>query len=121
MSDASLIVPGLVHVGGEIPGRPADGVVQTGPHVGWTNARGIHTWRRELTVVLKEEVTADLAGALGVVLPEQQGEPNMVPRAIRAARASKLLAVEGSIADALLSSGLRLHTVGFESVSNGFY
>jgi hypothetical protein len=120
MSDASLIVPGLVHVGVENPSRPG-ALVQMGTAVGWTIARGIATWRRELTVVLREEITADLVGQLGVVLPEQQGEPHLVPRATRAARASKLVAVEGGIADALLANGLRLHTVGFESVSNGFY
>src|SRR5437762_3129152 len=119
MSDASLIVPGLIHVGGH---EGQDGaLVQVGAAVGWTMPKGIHTWRRELSVVLKEDLNAGLCSALGVVLPEAQGDEQSVPRARKAAQICSLVAVEGEIIEKLVAKGTRVHTVGFDSVSNGFY
>jgi hypothetical protein len=119
MTDATLTIPGLVFIGAE--GAKDTAVVQIGPAVGWTIPKGVHSWSRELSVVVKEDVTPDLQKELGVVLPEQQGDPELVPRARKAAQASKLVAVEQPLSDKLLAKGLRVHTVGFDRVSNGFF
>src|SRR5258706_3362997 len=120
MSDASLIVPGLIHVGSH-EGQDGAALVLVGAAVGWTMPKGIHTWRRELSVVLKEDLNPAVCSALGVVLPEAQGDDQSVPRARKAAQVCNLVAVEGEIADQLVAKGTRVHTVGFDSVSNGFY
>jgi hypothetical protein len=120
MSDASLIVPGLVHVGGR-EGQAAGALVQVGAAAGWTMPKGIHSWRRELSVALKADLNPALCASLGVVLPESQGDDQSVPRARKAAQACSLVAVEGELADKLIAKGTRVHTVGFDSVSNGFY
>jgi hypothetical protein len=120
MTDVTLTIPGLVFIGAEGAGKDA-AVVQIGSAVGWTIPKGVHTWSRELSVVVKEDITPDLQKELGVVLPEQQGDPEFVPRARKAAQASKLVAVEQPLSDKLLAKGLRVHTVGFDRVSNGFF
>jgi len=119
MTDATLTIPGLVFIGAE--GAKDAAVVQIGPAVGWTIPKGIHTWSRELSVVVKEDLTPELQRELGVVLPEQQGDPELVPRARKAAQASKLVAVEQPLSDKLLAKRIRVHTVGFDRVSNGFF
>src|SRR5207248_4057325 len=45
----------------------------------------------------------------------------VVPRARRAAQACKLVAVERTLSEQLSAKGLRVHTVGFDRVSNGFF
>jgi hypothetical protein len=120
MSDATLTIPGLIFVGAESTGKD-NAVVHLGSAVGWTIPRGVHTWSRELSVVMKEDLKPELLRELGVVLPEDQGDPEVVPRARRAAQACKVVAVEGDLADRVLAKGLRVHTVGFDRVSNGFF
>jgi hypothetical protein len=120
MSDATLTIPGLIFVGAEGAGKDA-AVVHLGAAVGWTIPRGVHTWSRELSVVLKEALTPELRRELGVVLPEEQGDPELVPRARRAAQACKVVAVERPLSDQLPAKGVRVHTVGFDRVSNGFF
>src|SRR6266498_3469225 len=100
MSDATLTIPGLVFIGTEGAGKDT-AVVQLGSAVGWTIPKGLHTWSRELSVVVKEDMTPDLQREFGVVLPEQQGDPEFVPRARKAAEASKIVAVEQPLADKL--------------------
>jgi hypothetical protein len=119
MSDASLIVPGVIHVGGHE--RQDGALVQVGAAVGWTMPKGIQTWRRELSVVLKEDLNPALCSSLGVVLPEAQGDDQSVPRARKAAQACNLVAVEGDLVEKLVAKGTRVHTVGFDAVSNGFF
>src|SRR5690348_3032695 len=120
MSDATLTIPGLIFVGTEGAGRD-NAVVHLGAAVGWTIPRGLHTWSRELSVVAKETLTPDLRRELGVLLPEEQGDPEVVPRARRAAQACKIVAVERTLAERLTAKGVRVHTVGFDRVSNGFF
>src|SRR5882724_10188556 len=98
MSDASLIIPGLIQVGAHDE-KKGGALVQIGSAVGWTMPRGIATWRREVSVVLKEDLTPALLKDLGVVLPEEQGEAASVTRARRAAASCSLVAIEGPIAD----------------------
>jgi hypothetical protein len=120
MSEATLTIPGLIFVGAEGAGKDA-AVVHLGAAVGWTIPRGVHTWSRELSVVLKEALTPELRRELGVALPEEQGDPELVPRARRAAQACKVVAVERPLSDQLPAKGVRVHTVGFDRVSNGFF
>ncbi len=121
MTDASLIIPGLIHVGADESGKGTGAPAQIGVAVGWTMPRGVHTWSRELSVVIKEEITPALQRELGVVLPEEQGDPEVVPRARHAAQACNVVAVDGEIVDQVLAKGLRVHTVGVDRVSNGFF
>jgi len=121
MTDAALIIPGVIHVGSDASGKGVAGLVQMGPAVGWTMSRGVNTWSRELSVVVKEDLTPALRKELNVVLPEEQGDPDVVPRACRAAKACKLVAVEPPVVEQLLAKKLRVHTVGFDRVSTGFF
>jgi hypothetical protein len=120
MSEATLTIPGLIFVGAEGAGKD-NAVVHMGAAVGWTIPRGVHTWSRELSVVLKDQLTPELRRELGVLLPEEQGDPELVPRARSAAQACKIVAVERPLSDQLPAKGLRVHTVGFDRVSNGFF
>ena len=70
MTDATLTIPGLLFIGAESADKDA-AVVRLGPAVGWTIPRGINTWSRELTVVMKQDLTPELRKQLGVVLPEE--------------------------------------------------
>jgi hypothetical protein len=72
-------------------------------------------------VALKQDLTPELQRELGVHLPEQQGDPDLVPKARLAAQACKVVAVEESLQEQLLAKGVRVHTVGFDRVSNGFF
>ncbi len=120
MTDATLTIPGLLFIGAESADKDA-AVVHLGPAVGWTIPRGVATWSRELTVVMKQDLTPELRKELGVVLPEEQGDAEVVPRARRAAQACKLVAVERTLSEQLPAKGLRVHTVGFDRVSSGFF
>ena len=80
MSDATLTIPGLVFIGTAAAGTHAS-VIHLGPAVGWTIPRGLNTWSREVSVVMKLDVTPELQRQLGLVLPEQQGNAEVIPRA----------------------------------------
>jgi hypothetical protein len=120
MTDATLIIPGVLFIGAESSDKDT-AVVQLGTAVGWTIPRGVSTWSRELTVVMKQDVTPELRKELGVLLPEDQGDADVVPRARRAAQACKLVAIERALTEKLVAKGVRVHTVGFDRVSNGFF
>src|SRR5215831_7367265 len=118
MSEATLTIPGVLFVGAEGSGKD-NAVVHMGAAVGWTIPRGVHTWSRELSVVFKDQLKPEIRRELGVLLPEEQGDPELVPRARHAAQACKVVAVERPLSDQLPAKGLRVHTVGFDRVSNG--
>jgi len=120
----ALGVPGVVYVG-PAPATSAAAagrhLVQTGPAAGWMNPRGIQKWERELSVVTRGSVSQELRSALGVTLPEEQVPPARLPWASRAAQASPLLGVASSLVEKLVQKGVRVHTVGFDRMSGGFY
>src|SRR5579859_7172854 len=120
MTDATLIIPGVLFVGAESADKDT-AVVQLGTAVGWTIPRGVATWSRELSVVTKQDLTPEISKELGVVLPEDQGDADVVPRARRAAQACKLVAIDRALSEKLVGKGVRVHTVGFDRVSNGFF
>src|SRR5262245_12709598 len=119
MSDLPLSVPGIVHVGPPDPERRA--LVQLGPAAGWLAPQGIRSWSREVSVAFKGDVAQALRTELGVVLPEEQVDASKAPRAQKAAQSCTLVAVEGDLADKLVAKGVRVHTVGYDRITGGFY
>jgi hypothetical protein len=119
MSGSSLSVPGVLHVGMSAEREVAP--LHVGPGVGWIALKGIRTWSREISVVLKADVREKVRGELGVTLPEDQPEAARLANAQRAARASNLVAVESSLVDDLVALGVRVHTVGSDQITGGFY
>ena len=59
MTDAALIIPGVIHVAIDASAKGSGALVQIGPAVGWTMSRGVNTWTRELSVVAKEDLTPE--------------------------------------------------------------
>ena len=119
MSGASLGVPGVLYVG--TSGEQELAVLHVGPAVGWVALKGIHTWSREISVVLKADVTEAIGRELGVTLPERQPEAAGLQNALRAAQASSLVAVDSSLVDKLVAHGVRVHTIGSDRITGGFY
>ncbi len=119
MSGASLGVPGVLYVGTSSEQELA--VLHVGPGVGWVALKGIHTWSREISVVLKADVTDAIGRELGVTLPERLPEAAGLQNALRAARASNLVAVDSSLVDKLVALGVRVHTIGSDRITGGFY
>ena len=119
MSGASLGVPGLLYVG--TSGELELAVLHVGPAVGWVALKGLHTWSREISVVFKAEVSEALRGELGVTMPEALPEAASLPNARRAALASNLVGVDPSLVDKLVAGGVRVHTIGSDRITGGFY
>jgi hypothetical protein len=119
MSGESLSVPGLLYVG--MSGEQEQAVLHVGPATGWVALKGLHTWSREISVVFKADVTDALARELGVTLPEAHPQAGQLPNAKRAAVASKFVAVESALVDALVGKGVRVHTIGSDRITGGFY
>jgi hypothetical protein len=119
MSGATVSVPGVLHVG--VSGEQERAVLHVGPAAGWVAAKGIRTWSREISVVAKADVSDALCRELGVVLPERRPEIAALENARRAAQASPLVAAESSIAEALTARGVRVHTIGSDRITGGFY
>jgi hypothetical protein len=119
MSGASVSVPGILHVGGSDDQERV--VLHLGPAAGWVAAKGIRTWSREIAIVVKAELSDAVCRELGVVLPERRPEAATLANARRAAQASPLVAAESSIAEALMARGVRVHTIGSDRITGGFY
>ena len=119
MSGASIGVPGLLYVG--TPGEQELAVLHVGPAVGWVALKGLHTWSREISVVFKAEVSEALRRELGVTMPEDLPEAATLPNARRAALASNLVGVDPSLVDKMVAGGVRVHTVGSDRITGGFY
>jgi hypothetical protein len=119
MSGASLGVPGVLYVG--TSGEQELAELHVGPVAGWVALKGIHTWSREISVVFKADVTEAIGRELGVTLPERQPEAAGLQNALRAAQASSLVAVDSSLVDKLVGHGVRVHTIGSDRITGGFY
>jgi hypothetical protein len=96
-------------------------VLHVGSSVGWVALKGVSTWSREISVVVKAEVSEAFCRELGITLPESQPEAARLPNARRAALASTLVAVEPVLVDKLVARGVRVHTVGSDRITGGFY
>ena len=95
--------------------------MHVGPGVGWVALKGIHTWSREISVVLKTDVNEATCRELGVTLPEAHPEAARLENARRAAQASTLVAVDSAVVDKLVAKGVRVHTIGSDRITGGFY
>ncbi len=119
MSGASLGVPGVLYVG--TSGEQELAVLHVGPGVGWVALKGLHTWSREVSVAIKADLGEALCRELGVTLPEKHPEIARLPHAYRAALASTLVAIDSSLVDKVVASGVCVHTVGSDRITGGFY
>ena len=118
MSGASLSVPGVLHVGSS---EHDLAVLHVGPTAGWVALKGIRTWSREIAVVRKADLTDAIRKELALVLPEAQPQAASLANAKRAAQASPLVAVESGVAEKLAAKGVRVHTIGSDRITGGFY
>jgi colicin import membrane protein len=119
MSGESLAIPGVLYVGPSSDQEPA--ALQVGPATGWVALKGLRTWSREISLVARADLTDALCAKLGVTLPEKHPGGTMLENARRAAKTAALVAVEPSLIDALAEAGLRVHTVGFDRTTAGFF
>jgi Histone H1-like nucleoprotein HC2 len=118
MSGASLSIPGLLHVG---TSGAELATLHVGPAVGWVALKGIHSWSREISVARKADVSEATCRELKVVLPESHPAVATLPHARLAAQASTLVAVDSSLVDKLVAKGVRVYTIGSDSITGGFY
>jgi hypothetical protein len=118
MSGASLSVPGVLHLGAS---EQDLAVLHVGPAVGWVALRGIHTWSREISIALKADISETVCRELEVTLPEAQPAAAQLANAKRAALASNLVEVDPSLVDSLVAKGVRVHTVGSDQITGGFF
>jgi hypothetical protein len=95
--------------------------LHVGPAVGWIALQGLHTWSREISVILKADLGEPIAAELGVLLPENHSEASKLAGARRAALASTLVAVEAPLVEPLVAKGVRVHTIGSDRITGGFY
>ncbi len=115
--DETLAVPGIVCVTPTASGRK---IVYTGASAGWMVPRGIMGWAREIAVIARSDASI-LVSALKATQPHEQIAPKKFPMAKRAADVSPLLALSSSLAGEARDRGVRVHTVGVDRVSAGFY
>ncbi|HTR03872.1 MAG TPA: hypothetical protein VMN82_11805 [Thermoanaerobaculia bacterium] len=119
MSGESLAIPGVLYVGPSSAEEPS--ALQVGPATGWVALKGLRTWEREISLAPKSELTDAVCAKLGVKLPEKHPEASKLQNARRAAVAAALVEVDPSLVDKLAAEGVRVHTVGFDRPTAGFY
>jgi hypothetical protein len=115
--DETLAVPGVVCVTPMASGRK---VIYAGPSAGWMIPRGIMGWAHELACVGRADA-ALLVSVLKATQPHEQIAPKKYPMAKRAADVSPLLPVSANLAIEARERGIRIHTIGVDRVSAGFY
>ncbi|MCL2448069.1 MAG: hypothetical protein FWD17_03885 [Polyangiaceae bacterium] len=111
-------VAGVLQVTPLLSGKSA---VRIGPAAGWLNPRGIQHWEREVLFVARADVTPELARGLRATLPVEQIAPKRYPLAHRAAEASPLVVIAPNLAGDARARGVRVHSVGIDRVSSGFF
>ncbi|HSQ62066.1 MAG TPA: hypothetical protein VLM85_02585, partial [Polyangiaceae bacterium] len=114
----TLAVPGVVHV---VPDTRGGQVVQLGVAAGWITPPGISQWSQELSLVARADVTPALRDELALTMPEDGIAPRRHPLAHKAAASMPFMGVTGEAVPKLLEKGVRVHTVGFDRVTSGFY
>jgi hypothetical protein len=116
--EAAPAVAGAVQI---VPLLQGKGTVRVGASAGWLTPRGIQHWEREVSFVVRSDVTPELARSLRATLPTEQIAPKKYPLASRAVVATPLLAIASNLAADLRRHGVRVHSVGVDRVSSGFY
>ena len=116
--EPTLAVAGVVQT---LPLAAGQSEVHVGSAAGWRRPLGIHGWERELSFVAREGMTAALARLLRATLAAEQVAPKRFPWVARAIETSPLLAIASALTNDVRSQGIRVHTVGFDRVSSGFF
>jgi hypothetical protein len=116
--EAALAIPGLLQV---TPVSSTKSKVSWGEGAGWLVPRGIQHWERELSLVARSELTPELARKIRATLPSEQIAPRKYPWAARAVETSPVLPIASNLSADLRKEGIRVHTVGVDRVSSGFY
>ena len=116
---APLAIPGLVFVAPTDDLHPA--TVELDPAAGFRRPRGIRQWSHEASVVRVADLTDAIRKELGVQLPHEQLDAAKFPHAHRAAKTNPLVAVPHELVAALVGKGVRVHTVGFDKITSGFF
>jgi hypothetical protein len=115
---STLSVAGVVQVTPLPSGRSA---IRLGPSVGWFEPKGISRWENELSVVAQADLTTALARALRATLPVEQIAPRRFPMAAKAVEVAPLLPIATNLVANARAQGARVHTVGIDRVTAGFY
>jgi hypothetical protein len=115
---STLSVAGVVQVTPLPSGRSA---IRLGPSVGWFEPKGISRWENELSVVTQADLTTALARALRATLPVEQIAPRRFPMAAKAVEVAPLLPIATNLVANARAQGARVHTVGIDRVTAGFY
>jgi hypothetical protein len=114
----TLAVPGVVQVSPRSAGKST---VRIGPSAGWLEPIGLSRWENELSFVVRGDLTATVARALRATLPVEQIAPKRFPMAHQAVEVSPLLPIAPNLVASVRGEGVRVHTVGVDRVSSGFY
>jgi hypothetical protein len=115
--DETLAVPGVVCVTPTASGRK---IVYSGASAGWMVPRGIMGWAHEIACIGRADASI-LVSTLKATQPHEQIAPKKFPMAKRAADVSPLLALSTNLAGEARDRGVRVHTIGVDRVSAGFY
>jgi hypothetical protein len=116
--EAVPAIAGILQITPLLSGNSA---VRLGPSAGWLTPRGIQQWEREVCLVAREDVTPAFARALRATLPLEQIAPKKYPLTHRAAEMSPLVAIAPNLAAEARAQGVRVHNVGIDRVSAGFF
>jgi hypothetical protein len=96
-------------------------LVHTGVAAGWMVPRGLQRWEREISFVARADMTPELGRTLRATLPHEQIAPKKFPLAFRAVETSPFLPLTPKLAAEAPAQGVRVHTVGVDRVSAGFF
>jgi hypothetical protein len=113
-----LARPGSLYIG-KLEG--SDSIVISDPSAGWMVPKGIRHWETEATVVAREDLTEAVRGQIKATFPEEQIPPAKLPMAFHAASSSPFIAISRKLIPDLISAGVRVHTVGADKTSSGFF
>ncbi len=117
-AESTVAVPGVLCV---TPLTSGGNLVHLGPAAGWMVPRGLLRWERELSFMARADMTSQLGQTLRATLPHEQIPPKKLPLSYRAVEASPFLALTPKVASEARKQGLRVHTVGVDRVSAGFF
>ena len=117
-SEEEVLVPGVLSI---TPTSAGKSVIRLGAAAGWMVPKGIGHWERELSFVARSQMTVDLARALRGTRPFEQIAPKRFPLASRATEQSPMLGLCTNLVADARKQGVRVHTVGVDRVSSGFY
>ncbi len=116
--ETTLVVPGILSVGPMASGKSR---ICVGPAAGWMTPRGITAWEREISFVLRADMTPAFGSALRATLPDEQVAPKRFPTVKMAVGLSPLLAIASNLVQDARAQGVRVHTVGVDRVSGDFF